>query len=287
MTFPRLESLFYVRGDRTRVKQVVINLLSNAIKYNQVGGAVIVQCVMNGDHRVRLSVRDTGRGLPPEQIALLFQPFNRLGQENSAEEGTGIGLVVTKRLVELMGGAIGVESDVGVGSVFWVELDSARAPELANGGAGAIPANEPARAARAASGQRTMLYVEDNPANLALVEELIARRGDLRLLTATDGHQGVQLARTFLPEVILMDINLPGINGYDALKMLRNDPATAGIPIMALSANAVPRDIEKGLEAGFFRYLTKPIKVVEFMEALDVALLYAAENGLAGAEALE
>jgi PAS domain S-box-containing protein len=287
MTFPRLESLFYVRGDRTRVKQVVINLLSNAIKYNQVGGAVIVQCVMSGDHRVRLSVRDTGRGLPPEQMKLLFQPFNRLGQETSAEEGTGIGLVVTKRLVELMGGAIGVESDVGVGSVFWVELDSARAPELANGGAGTILANEPARAARAASGQRTMLYVEDNPANLALVEELIARRGDLRLLTATDGHQGVQLARTFLPEVILMDINLPGINGYTALKILGDDPATAHIPIMALSANAVPRDIEKGLEAGFFRYLTKPIKVVEFMEALDVALLYAAENGLARTEALE
>jgi CheY-like chemotaxis protein len=234
-----------------------------------------------------LSVRDTGRGLPPEQMKLLFQPFNRLGQETSAEEGTGIGLVVTKRLVELMGGAIGVESDVGVGSVFWVELDSARAPELANGGAGAILANEPARAARAASGQRTMLYVEDNPANLALVEELIARRGDLRLLTATDGHQGVQLARTFLPEVILMDINLPGINGYTALKILGDDPATAHIPIMALSANAVPRDIEKGLEAGFFRYLTKPIKVVEFMEALDVALLYAAENGLARTEALE
>jgi CheY-like chemotaxis protein len=243
---------------------------------------------MPGDRDlVRISVQDTGIGMRPEQLNALFQPFNRLGQESSTEEGTGIGLVVTKRLVELMGGAIGVESDVGVGSVFWVELDSAKAPQLESGGTGAVPASEPARAPHAVSGRRTLLYVEDNPANLALVEELIARRGDLRLLTATDGHQGVQLARTFLPEVILMDINLPGINGYDALQVLRNDPATARIPIMALSANAVPRDIEKGLEAGFFRYLTKPIKVVEFMEALDVALRYAADNGLARAEALE
>jgi CheY-like chemotaxis protein len=125
-----------------------------------------------------------------------------------------------------------------------------------------------------------LLYVEDNPANLALVEQLIARRGDMRLLTAVDGHLGIELARAYLPDLILMDINLPGISGYDALYLLKDDPATRHIPVLALSANAMPRDIEKGLEAGFFRYLTKPIRVREFMDALDVALEHAAENGL-------
>jgi PAS domain S-box-containing protein len=283
MTFPRLDNLFYVHADRTRVKQVMINLLSNAIKYNRSGGAVIVECAISGEHRVRVSVKDTGAGLTPEQLAQLFQPFNRLGQEASTEEGTGIGLVVTKQLVELMGGFIGVESCVGVGSVFWVELAVASAPELALGSSDEIDSDKPdCQAAHILSSQRTLLYVEDNPANLALVEQLIARRSDLKLLTAINGYQGIQLARTYQPDVILMDINLPGISGFGALKILHEDPATAHIPVMALSANAVPRDIEKGLDAGFFRYLTKPIKVMEFMDALDVALHHAAENGLAG-----
>jgi PAS domain S-box-containing protein len=283
MTFPRFDNLFYVHADRTRVKQVMINLLSNAIKYNRIGGAVIVECVPSAENRVRVSVKDTGAGLAPEQLAQLFQPFNRLGQETSTEEGTGIGLVVTKQLVELMGGVIGVESSVGAGSVFWFELAAAGAPELVLGSIGAIDADERDHvAAHALSSQRTLLYVEDNPANLTLVEQLIARRSDLKLLTAIDGHLGIQLARAYQPDVILMDINLPGISGFGALKILHEDPATAHIPVIALSANAVPRDIEKGLEAGFFRYLTKPIKVLEFMDALDVALHYAAENGLAG-----
>lgn len=281
MTFPRFDNLYYVHADRTRVKQVIINLLSNAIKYNRVGGAVIVQCALSDDDRVRVSVRDTGAGLSADQLAQLFQPFNRLGQETSAEEGTGIGLVVTKQLVGLMGGTIGVESTLGVGSVFWVEFAGSSAPELEGGHHGdaghAVRANVPAPDV---SAQRTLLYVEDNPANLALVEQLIARRSDLKLLTAIDGHLGIQLARAYHPDVILMDINLPGISGYGALQILREDPETAHIPVLALSANAVPRDIERGLEAGFFRYLTKPIKVVEFMDALDVALHFAAENGL-------
>ncbi|MDR3483060.1 MAG: PAS domain S-box protein [Burkholderiaceae bacterium] len=281
LTFPQLDALFYVHADRTRVKQVIINLLSNAIKYNRVGGAVIVTCVATADSRVRLSVKDTGDGLTPEQLAQLFQPFNRLGQESSTEEGTGIGLVVTKQLVELMGGVIGVESRVGFGSVFWFELPSAAAPELEFG---ADRENGVDQAVHLMphefSSKRTLLYVEDNPANLALVEQLIARRSDLKLLSAIDGHMGIQLARAYLPAVILMDINLPGISGFGALRILRDDPATAHIPVLALSANAVPRDIEKGLEAGFFRYLTKPIKVNEFMDALDIALQFASENGL-------
>jgi PAS domain S-box-containing protein len=280
LTFPKVDNLFYVHADRTRVKQVMINLLSNAVKYNTTGGSVIVQCVVSGKDRVRISVKDTGAGLAPDQLEQLFQPFNRIGQEQSVEEGTGIGLVVTKQLVELMGGLIGVESSVGIGTVFWVELDSASAPSLALEHIDEV-SMERRKRARSATDQPTLLYVEDNPANLALVEQLIARRGDLKLLTAIDGHLGIELARAYLPDVILMDINLPGISGYGALKILGEDPATAHIPVLALSANAVPRDIEKGLEAGFFRYLTKPIRVREFMDALDVALHHAAEHGLA------
>ncbi|MDB5906220.1 MAG: hybrid sensor histidine kinase/response regulator [Massilia sp.] len=282
LTFPKFDKQVFVHADRTRVKQVMINLLSNAIKYNTAGGSVIVQCVVSGKDRVRISVKDTGAGLAPHQIEQLFQPFNRIGKEDSTEEGTGIGLVVTKQLVELMGGQIGVESSVGIGTVFWFELDAAEAPALALESLHEVSLKRSART-RLPSDHPTLLYVEDNPANLSLVEQLIERRGDLKLLTAIDGHLGIELARAYLPDVILMDINLPGISGYGALKILSEDPATAHIPVLALSANAVPRDIEKGLEAGFFRYLTKPIRVREFMDALDVALRHAAEHGLAQA----
>lgn len=270
MSFPRFDVPVFVKADRTRVKQVLINLLFNAIKYNKPGGSVAVECAVTPPDSVRISIRDTGKGLAPEQLAQLFQPFNRLGKETSAEEGTGIGLVVTKRLVELMKGKIGVDSTVGTGSVFWIELGLTKASQLA------APENAPAAPihtpAPDGAPPRTLLYVEDNPANLELVELLIARRTDLRLLSAADGNLGIEFARAYQPEVILMDINLPGISGISAMKILRADPATAHIPIIALSANAVPRDIEKALEAGFSNYLTKPIKVNEFMEALDVAL---------------
>ncbi|MEO7031825.1 MAG: ATP-binding protein [Herbaspirillum sp.] len=279
MVFPHFTETFHIHADRTRVKQVIINLLSNAIKYNRDGGTVTVECVVREPDRVRVSVTDTGAGLVPEQLAQLFQPFNRLGQEASAEEGTGIGLVVTKQLIELMGGAIGVESCVGVGSTFWVEFIESSAPQLATDGLEHGDALPDATVPDRLPTQRTLLYVEDNPANMALVEQLIARRSDLTLLAAVDGHQGIQLARSARPDVILMDINLPGLSGFGALEVLRGDPATAHIPVVALSANAMPRDIERGLLAGFFRYLTKPIKVVEFMDALDLALRHAEEQG--------
>jgi len=271
MTFPRFEAPCYVQADRTRLKQVLINLLSNAIKYNKTGGTVVVDCDGCGaPERIRLNVRDTGPGLSPEKLAQLFQPFNRLGQEHGAEQGTGIGLVMSKRLIELMGGVLGVESTVGVGSVFWWELAAAEAPKLD------AKTTQPEAVARAqphaGASLRTLLYVEDNPANLKLIEQLMARRPTIRLLTAVDGNQGIQMARAHQPDVILMDINLPGISGIEALKILRDDAATARIPIVALSANAMPRDIERGIEAGFFSYLTKPIKVNEFMKALDAAL---------------
>jgi PAS domain S-box-containing protein len=276
MTFPQFDIPCVVEADRTRLKQVLINLLSNAIKYNQPNGTVVVDCATSTPERIRVSVKDTGAGLRPDMLMQLFQPFNRLGQERSTEEGTGIGLVMSKRLVEMMGGVIGVESTVGLGSVFWFELNSVAAPQLA------VDRAEPAASAPAEGQQgrplRTLLYVEDNPANLKLVEQLIARRPDMRLLSARDGNLGIQLARANQPEVILMDINLPGIGGIEALKILRADQATAHIPVVALSANAMPRDVEKGLQAGFFRYLTKPIKINEFMETLDVALEFAGQE---------
>jgi CheY-like chemotaxis protein len=220
-----------------------------------------------------------------EQLAQLFQPFNRLGQESGGEEGTGIGLVVTKQLIELMGGIIGVESHVGIGSIFWVELALADTPALLQDHITPIPVTGLA-SLKGSSSRRTVLYVEDNPANLILVEQLIARRGDLTLITAIDAHLGIKLACAQQPDVILMDINLPGLSGYGALEILQGDPLTAHIPVMALSANAVPRDIAMGLEAGFFRYLTKPIKVNEFMDALDIALLHATENSMESKEIL-
>jgi PAS domain S-box-containing protein len=272
LDFPQLHDVFYVHADRTRIKQVMINLLSNAIKYNGAGGKITVQCIDAGVQRVRISVTDTGAGLSAEQLAQLFQPFNRLGQHDGFEEGTGIGLVVTKQLVELMGGHIEVDSKVGVGTVFSVEFAASAPPALALDNIDDTSLLRHQAASRQAGNLPTLLYVEDNPANLALVEQLISRRGDLKLLTAIDGDLGIELARAYVPDVILMDINLPGISGYVALKRLREDPATAHIPVLALSANAVPRDVEKGLEAGFFRYLTKPIRVNEFMDALDLAL---------------
>jgi len=273
MTFPRFEIPHFVKADRTRVKQVLINLLSNAIKYNKVGGSVVVDYIESTPGRIRICVKDTGEGLSPDKLMQLFQPFNRLGKEAGVEEGTGIGLMVSKRLVELMKGEIGVESTIGVGSVFWIDLNLTAEPRRA--AAAAKPTAVAQAQVQAGAQLRTLLYVEDNPANLMLVEDLIARRPDIRLLSATDGNGGIKIARASRPDMILMDINLPGISGIQALKILRADPATAHIPVVALSANAIPRDIEKGLAAGFFRYLTKPIKVNEFMDTLDEALKFA------------
>jgi len=276
LTFPRFDVPCFVRADRTRLKQVLLNLLSNAIKYNRAEGTVVVECAMGAPERIRISVKDTGAGLPQEKMTQLFQPFNRLGQESSGEEGTGIGLVVAKRLVELMGGVIGVESTVGTGSVFWFELKTVAGSELAAGDRQAAASAKP-RSPRKAR-RHTVLYVEDNPANMKLVEKIIARHPDILLLTAVTGISGIEIARDKQPEVILMDINLPGISGSQALKILNEDPATEHIPVIAISANAMPLDVEKGMKAGFFRYLTKPIKVDVLMHALDEALDYSEEH---------
>jgi CheY-like chemotaxis protein len=264
-----------VQADRTRLKQVLLNLLSNAVKYNREGGAVVVDCALAGPQRLRLSVQDTGMGMSSDQVAALFQPFNRLGQEGGPQEGTGIGLVVTRRLVELMKGQIGVTSSPGVGSVFWIELDTAApapAPALALALVEESQAAPEAAPAPAAGKPHLVLYIEDNPANLRLVQEIVRFRSDLRLLSAPDGHFGLSLARAQRPEIILMDLNLPGMTGFEVLAELRRDPATSHIPVIALSANAMPREIERGMAAGFTRYLTKPIDIDKFNEAIDSVL---------------
>jgi len=275
MILPEFGSPLFVNADRIRLKQIIINLVSNAIKYNKDQGTVEVGYTMCSPGRIRLNVRDTGAGMSPEQLSQLFQPFNRLGKEASTVAGTGIGLVVSKRLAELMGAVIGVESTVGVGSVFWCELSLMEAPQVISrtGKTETLAQLE----APASASQRTVLYVEDNPANMELVEELVARFPNIALITAADGILGIKLARSAQPEVILMDINLPGISGVKALKILREDPATEHIPVIALSANAMPRDVAKGLQAGFFHYLTKPIKIKEFMDTLGAALEFAEE----------
>ena len=269
LTFPSAGEPCFVTADPTRLKQVVINLMTNAIKYNRLGGDVEVRCARGAQGCVRVSVRDTGMGLSPDQLSQLFQAFNRLGQEAGGVEGTGIGLVVAKQLVELMGGRIGAESQVGLGSVFWFELASATETPVALDILNAPVVNA---AMPLSVRSRTLLYVEDNPANMKLVERIIERYPTMTLLTATNGLSGIELARTSLPDVILMDINLPGINGYETLKLLREDPLTVHIPAVAISANAMPSDIKKGQDAGFNSYLTKPIVVGEFIQALNDAL---------------
>ncbi len=276
VTFSQGAALYHVRADRTRLKQVLINLLSNAIKYNRLGGTVEVACLPDDFGRLRIGVQDSGEGLSSEKIEQLFQPFNRLGQEASEEEGTGIGLVVCKHLAGLMGGDIGVSSTVGVGSLFWIELERTAAPQTTLGAGPPLPV--PPGDINADAPSCTVLYVEDNPANLILVEEIIARRPYIRLLSAVDGRSGIELARQALPDVILMDINLPGMSGITALGILSKDLVTAHIPVVALSANAIPRDIENGLATGFYGYLTKPIQVGQFLETLDKALKFASQQ---------
>jgi PAS domain S-box-containing protein len=269
--FPDLSESLLVVADAIRLKQVIVNLLSNAIKYNRAHGTVAVKVTAPTQQTLRISVHDTGQGLPAELLPQLFLPFNRLGQEAGIIKGTGIGLVVTRRLTELMGGSVGVSSVLGLGSTFWAELSAAPAQTLVD------------ERGREAPGQClpviervpmlcTVLYVEDDCANLDLVAQTLAERPHIQLLRALSASEGIALARLHKPHVILMDIDLPDISGLDALKILQLDPFTQHIPVLAVSANAMPLDIVHGLAAGFFRYLTKPLVIREFLEVLDLAL---------------
>ncbi|MFU8788930.1 MAG: PAS domain S-box protein [Methylobacter sp.] len=258
---------YVVRADRTRLKQVLINLLSNAIKYNRPQGAVSIQVTAQQGHQVRLSVSDTGRGIPAARLQELFQPFSRLGAEESDIEGTGIGLTISRRLVEMMGGHINVQSEEGTGSTFWIELPGV---ESAEGGAenseililgSEAPTDNQYR--------HTVLYIEDNPANLRLVAQILGRNPLLKLIAASTAEMGLELASAHRPDLILLDINLPGMDGYQVLSVLRSLPPVKDTPVIAVSANAMPGDIERGRASGFDDYITKPIDMVQLLEAID------------------
>ena len=262
----------FVKAEPARLTQALAQLVATAVRCSPGGASVGVENSAGDGQRVRISVRAAGPGLSEQQLTQLFQPFSRVLVQADAAEGTGIGLAMTRRVVEVMGGAVGVQSTAGAGSVFWIELPRADAPAQSAGPDAVASTGAPLVAAGPV---RTVLYVEDNTANLQLVEQIIARRPDLRLISAGDGALGLELARTAQPDLVLMDISLPGMSGITAMQLLRADPATAHIPVVALSANAIPRDIGRGLEAGFFRYITKPIRIDEFLQTLDLALEFA------------
>ena len=257
----------HVTADYFRLKQVLLNLLSNAVKYNREGGLLSVQCIATGAGRVRIAITDSGHGIPRGKQAGLFEPFNRLGAEASDIEGTGIGLALSRRLVELMHGEMGFESQEGKGSTFWIELpvDTHSFPKAPDSGQAR---DEKLRL----PGEYSLLYIEDNPANVMLMEAVAARITKAPLLSAHNAELGIELAVMERPDLIIMDINLPGIDGYEALRRLRECPQTVATPVMALSANAAPRDIARGLQAGFVCYETKPIDVEKLIATLHEIL---------------
>lgn len=250
-----------VRADYTRLKQVLLNLMSNAVKYNRDGGSVSVVLADAPNGMLRIDVTDTGPGIPEERQADLFEPFNRLGAENTEVEGTGIGLTITKRLIEAMGGRIGLVSRPGEGTTFWVEVPAAEMAILPEETA-ASEAPEPApEAAEPCPGR--LLYIEDNPTNQELMRIFLVDNKGFDLTVAESAEEGLELVKRNRPDLILMDINLPGMSGVEAVRTLKADSATRDIPVVAISAAAMPKDLEAGTQAGFDAYLTKPINLKE------------------------
>ena len=255
----------WVRADPRRLRQVLANLLSNAVKYNRRGGAVWIACQpypVRGSDGWQLRVRDSGRGMSEVQRAHLFEPFNRLGAERDGVAGTGIGLAIVRHLVDLMGGSIEVRSELGQGSEFRIGLPATTPPDSALPEAAAAPPTVDETAL-------SLLYIEDNAVNALLVEQLLALRPQVRLLSAADGASGVELARSGRPDVVLIDMQLPDFDGYEVLRRLKADPGPDGRAFIALSASAMPEDVSRAMEAGFTDYWTKPIDFARFLSGLD------------------
>ena len=257
----------HVRADRQRLKQVMVNLLANAVKYNREGGDVSVTGEAVSDGRIRLVVADTGIGIAEHDLARLFSPFERLGAEQSDVEGTGLGLALTKQLVKAMGGETGATSQTGVGSSFWVELSVVDAP-----------AEQPAETlpptvvpAPLSSRERTVLYVEDNPSNVKLVERIVARRPEVTLLVAMQGRIALELAREHQPSLILLDLHLPDMSGEEVLARLRAEPRTSATPVVVLSADATPGQVQRLRANGATDYLTKPFDISRLLAVIDGA----------------
>ncbi|MBN8616897.1 MAG: PAS domain S-box protein [Deltaproteobacteria bacterium] len=254
-----------VLADRTRLAQIVLNFGSNAIKYGKDGGRAILRSTLSG-RALRVSVLDDGPGIAAERQDRLFQAFYRAGQETGPVEGTGIGLALSRRLADMMGGSVGFESRAGHGAEFWVELPLVTAEQAAP-----LPHARPPQASKALA-EASILYVEDNPANVAFMEEVMADLPHVKLLTAPTGELGLELAIATRPHLIILDINLPGISGFEVLRGLRDHDRTRAIPVIALSASAMQRDIRRAEAAGFARYLTKPVKIDELLETLESLL---------------
>ncbi len=266
LTIAAPDTLPPVRADRTRLLQVLVNLVSNAVKYNRPEGRVELEVVApSGDERRLLfRVRDTGRGIPRDRWDEVFKPFNRIGAEHSAIEGTGIGLTIVRRLVELMQGEIRFDSVVDQGSCFEVLLAA---------GDGSLRSDRVRPLADATHwrhpvGPFALLYIEDNPSNIELMESLVESLPGVSFLPAADPRLGLELARRLQPQVIVLDINLPHLSGYEVLQQLRSDPRTADIPVIGLSASAMPKDVERAKRAGFHDYLVKPLQVERFLALL-------------------
>ena len=264
------ETLPRILADRTRYAQILMNFASNAAKYNQQGGTITFRAELRDAGTVRVSVVDTGVGIPRDKQDKLFQPFQRAGQETGPIEGTGIGLVITKQLAGMMGGSVGFHSVEGKGSSFWVDMPVDATIDAERESHSVAPSARRERESDAPV--RVVLYVEDNPANVSFMLDLMSSFEDIELVTVPTAELGIELARARRPAAILMDINLPGMSGLDALRVLRGLPETADVPVIALTAAASERDRQRGIEAGFFRYLTKPVKVDELWSALELLL---------------
>ncbi|MCK4865045.1 MAG: response regulator [Gammaproteobacteria bacterium] len=262
-----LSQKIFIHVDRIRFKQILLNLLSNAVKYNVDGGSITIACDILNDV-LRISVIDTGKGISKEDQNELFKSFSRLGEENGSIEGTGIGLVITKKLVKLMSGQIGVDSELNKGSTFWVEFPFISA----DGGKNIESVVEHNVIEQKLEKEYTILYVEDNPANLRLVEQILLSKENIKMISAHEPYLGLELANSKRPDLILLDINLPGMDGFEVLKKLRASDKTKNIPVFAISANAMLKDIEAGIREGFDDYITKPIDVTTFFVAIMKAL---------------
>jgi len=253
----------YVLADRQRLNQVLLNLLSNAVKYNREGGSILVRAEATGSDTVRIAITDSGYGIAPEHVGRLFHPFDRLGAERGSVEGTGMGLALSKGLIEAMGGAIGVDSALDVGTTFWVELGVAEAP------ADQYDRTATLTLAPASPARLVVLHIEDNVANTRLVERVLQRRPGVELLPAPSGQQGIAMARQHGPDLILLDLHLPDMPGHEVLRLLQSYPETRALPVVVLSAHSTKSGTQRLLDAGAVGYLGKPLDVAKFLAIVD------------------